>query len=39
LTESQKDFLIQAAQLAACVIETKARLKTTLMNAFSLSNF
>lgn len=39
LTESQKDFLVQAAQLAANVVETKARLKTTLMNAFSLSNF
>ena len=39
LTETKKNFLIQAAQLAACVVETKARLKTTLMNAFSLSNF
>jgi hypothetical protein len=39
LTETQKEFLINAANLASCVIETKARLKTTLMNAFSLANF
>ena len=39
LNETQKEFLINAANLAACVIETKARLKTTLMNAFSLANF
>lgn len=39
LNETQKEFLINAANLASCVIETKARLKTTLMNAFSLANF
>lgn len=39
LTETELTFMLQAADLAACVIETKARLKTTLMNAFSLANF